>query len=184
MFIKIWFSKFSDLFIENYWDSANLGFGQFVPMWKMILRNMEDEIEMKVQILWGSELWFIIITSKWLKFQNTQSHCFHYLIIIDWWVSELKLIVQAECTKTKDPYFRGLIRTEQLIVEYAMLAVYAVLSYGLWEVQKKYKSPTFKNLWSSWKQWGPISAGMLLTVRSKNLNWNWLKQVAGLVIRC
>ena len=32
------------------------GFGQILPVWKLILRNMEDVIEKKVQIPWGSEL--------------------------------------------------------------------------------------------------------------------------------
>ena len=32
------------------------GFGQILRVWKLILRNMEDVIEKKVQIPWGSEL--------------------------------------------------------------------------------------------------------------------------------
>ena len=32
------------------------GFGQILRVWKLILRNMEDVIQKKVQIPWGSEL--------------------------------------------------------------------------------------------------------------------------------
>lgn len=63
-------------------------------------------------------------------------------------------------------------------------ALHSVLCHPLWKIQKKCKSVSSKILWSSWtlrsvsrKQWG-LSQNV-----DKNLNWNWLKQAVGQLIR-